>query len=147
MAKLGDQIASLAVQINAATQRLSALIRRFDEAEGWRADGQSSCAAWLSWKTGMGLSTAYEHVRVACRLSQLPVVDEAFGAGKLSYCKVRAITRVADEQTEGKLVDNAVQMSRAELELHCRGCASSSMPLASGRPSVTCGCATGAMGR
>jgi len=121
MARLGDRIASLATAINAATQKLSAMIRRFDEAEGWRDDGQPSCAQWLSWKTGMSLSTAYEHVRVARRLGQLPQLDEAFAAGQLSYCKVRAISRVADEQTEGKLVEGAVQMSGSELELHCRG--------------------------
>jgi hypothetical protein len=121
MARLGDRIASLATAISVATHKLSAMIRRFDEAEGWRADGQQSCAEWLSFKTGMSMSTAYEQVRVARRLGQLPHLDEAFAAGKLSYCKVRALSRVADEHNEAKLVASAGQMSGAELELHCRG--------------------------
>jgi len=44
---LGDEIASLAAQIHAATYRLLCLIRRFDEAGGWgRAGCHRSKARW-----------------------------------------------------------------------------------------------------
>ena len=42
----------------------------------------------------MSLRTAIEQVRVAHALAKLPRVTEAFAAGRISYSKVRAITRV-----------------------------------------------------
>jgi hypothetical protein len=84
ISELSDSIISLATHINAATQKLCEMICAFDEARGWERDGQCSCEQWLSLRTGMALSTAYEHVRVARKLAHLPVIDEAFANGKLS---------------------------------------------------------------
>ncbi len=102
-------------------EKLCEMIRAFDEARGWERDGQCSCKQWLSFRTGMAMSTAYDHVRVARKLAQLPVIDEAFAKGQLSYSKVRAMTRVADESNDRELMEAGCQMSGAELELHCRG--------------------------
>lgn len=120
-ASLGDDIVSLATHIHAATQRLLEMIRQFDHERGWETEGRSSCADWLGHKTGMAMSTAHEHVRVARRLGELPAIDDAFGKGKLSYCKVRAVTRVADAHNEDKLVEVAVTKTGQELEQVCRG--------------------------
>ena len=61
----------------------------------------SSCAAWLSWKCQMSSGTAREHVRVARALRDLPVIRAEFAAARLSYAKVRALTRIATPATEG----------------------------------------------
>ena len=53
----------------------------------------------------MSPGAAREHVRVARSLGRLPVTAAAFAAGRLSYSKVRAITRVADDATEIELVE------------------------------------------
>ena len=102
-------------------EKLCEMIRAFDEARGWERDGQCSCKQWLSFRTGMAMSTAYDHVRVARKLAQLPVIDEAFAKGQHCYSKVRAMTRVADESNDRELMEAGCQMSGAELELHCRG--------------------------
>jgi hypothetical protein len=47
----------------------------------------------------MSLRTATEHLRVAHALQQLPLITEAFAAGRLSYSKVRAVTRIAGSDT------------------------------------------------
>jgi hypothetical protein len=47
----------------------------------------------------MSLRTAAEHVRVAHALEKLPRISEAFAAGRISYSKVRAITRIAGADT------------------------------------------------
>jgi len=44
----------------------------------------------------MGSRTAHEKVRVARDLEALPLVTTAFAAGELSYSKVRALTKIAD---------------------------------------------------
>jgi len=80
-----------------------------------------SCAHWLSWRIGLDPATAREKVRVARALGQLPAIDAALKSGKLSYAKVRALTRVATPRTEAKLLDVALYSTGAQLERLCRG--------------------------
>ena len=119
--ELGEHIVTLAGHINAATQVLLTMIADFDVQEGWKAEGRTSCAHWLSSNTKMTMTTAYEHIRVAHCLRQLPAIDEAFSQGRVSYTQVRAMTRVADEDCEETLLADAETMSGQELELKCRG--------------------------
>ncbi|MXY17399.1 MAG: DUF222 domain-containing protein, partial [Acidobacteria bacterium] len=67
---LGDRIAELSARIQAATYELLVLIREFDARTGW--SGCTSCAHWLSWRTGLAPGAAREHVRVARALGKLP---------------------------------------------------------------------------
>jgi Domain of unknown function (DUF222) len=69
-------------------------LARFDREGLWAADGQLSCVSWLVWRTNLARSTAFEKLRVARELARRPLVAEAFRAGRLSYCAVRAITRL-----------------------------------------------------
>ena len=108
---IGDEIATLSATIQAATYRLLVLIGELDRRDGWAdpldANGFRSCAHWLSWRIGLNLGAAREHVRVARALPELPHVSEAFGAGEISYSKVRAITRIATPDTEDQLLELA----------------------------------------
>jgi len=101
--RLGDEIAELSAHLEAATARLLALIRDFDARGGWNT-GFRSCAHWLSWRVGLDLGAARERVRVARALETLPGLAEALARGKLSYAKVRALTRVATPETEARLL-------------------------------------------
>ena len=116
---LGDEIALTACRLDAAQQVLLTHIRAFDQAGGWAWQGAKSCAAWLSWRIGCGRNAASERVRVANALGTLPLIDAAFGAGALSYCKVRAMTRVAMPDNEALLLDQARSTTGAELERIC----------------------------
>jgi len=102
--QLGDQITELAAHIHAATFRLLELIHEFDACEGWAGEGVLSCAHWLNWKCGMALGVARERVRVAHALKDLPKISQTFRKGKISYSKVRAITRVATRKNEKYLL-------------------------------------------
>ncbi len=117
---LADDIAEMAAHIDAATHRLLVLIREFDRAGGWAQQGALSCAHWLSWRIGLGLGPAREKVRVAHKLAELPLLDEAFRRGELSYSKVRAMTRVASSSNEAELIDLARCSTAAQLERICR---------------------------
>ncbi len=97
---LEDQITELAAHISAATWRLLALIREYDLRAGWNCGAAKSCAHWLNWKCGIGLGAAREKVRVAHALAELPQTSAAFREGRISYSKVRAITRVATPENE-----------------------------------------------
>jgi hypothetical protein len=75
----------------------------------------------LSWRIGLDPATAREKVRVARALGNLPAIDAALKSGKLSYAKVRALTRVATPETEAKLLEAALYSTGAQLERLCRG--------------------------
>ena len=119
--ELGQEIAELAVHLDAATHRLLECVRQFDAECGWAAQGAVSCAHWLSWRIGLDPATAREKVRVARALGNLPATDASLKSGKLSYAKVRALTRVATPETEAKLLDAALYSTGAQLERLCRG--------------------------
>ena len=114
--ELGDEIARTFVAIDQATQRALSMLRVFDERGGWGSSGHTSCAAWLSWRTGMAPATARERVRIARSLAGLPRIDAAFAAGELSYSKVRALTRIADADSEEVLLADARLLTGAQLE-------------------------------
>jgi hypothetical protein len=101
--RLGDEIAELSANLDAATARLLDLIREFDARGGWN-HGFRSCAQWLSWRVGMEVGAAREHVRVARALGSLPRLAGPLARGKLSYSKVRALTRVATPEIEERLL-------------------------------------------
>jgi hypothetical protein len=102
--KLGDEITELCSYIYAATYQLLLKIREFDQHEYWGVGGVCSCAHWLNFKCGIGMNAAREKVRVAHALAELPLISEAFRKGQVSYSKVRAMTRIADESNEDYLL-------------------------------------------
>jgi len=102
--RLGAEITELCSYIYAAEHRLLTLIRKFDEQKGWEWLGFHSCAYWLNFKCGIDMNTARERVRVAHALGKLPKIDARFASGALSYSKVRAMTRIADESNEDYLL-------------------------------------------
>lgn len=118
--KLGDEIADLAAHIDAARYRLLVLIRQFAELERW-GPGFKSCDHWLSWRIGISLPTAREHVRVARALAKLPLLSAAMERGQISYSRARAITRVATAENEERLVGFAWYATAMQLESLVRG--------------------------
>lgn len=57
--------------------------------------GVRSCAHWLSINIGCDVSNSGEMVRAGHALEALPVLRAAFADGRLSFDKVRAVTKVA----------------------------------------------------
>jgi hypothetical protein len=100
---LGERIATLSAQLEAASYQLLVMIRRFDERGGWNR-GFRSCAHWLCWRTGLELGAAREKVRVARALADLPLLAAAMRQGQLSFSKVRALTRIATAANEEELL-------------------------------------------
>ena len=113
---LARRITSGAVRLAAATAAWLVLVAEFDSRGGWGAVGIRSCAHWLAWQCGLSPGAAREHVRVARALDVLPATAAAFAAGRLSYAKVRALTRVADAQSEPVLLQLAHELTASQLE-------------------------------
>ena len=103
-AELEPQIIKLAGEINAADYRFLKLLAEFDDNHGWWGDGIKSFTHWLNYMIGLNEVVAREKVRVARALTDLPLIDEAFRLGKLSYSKVRAITRIGTPNNQDFLL-------------------------------------------
>ncbi|SDE28449.1 HNH endonuclease [Blastococcus fimeti] len=116
LAELASEITAGAVRLAAATAAWLQLVAEFDRREGWGAHGITSCAHWLAWQCGMSPTTAREHVRVARALADLPRLAAAFAEGRLSYSKIRAVTRVAEPETEQMLLELAVEATASQLD-------------------------------
>ncbi len=114
--RLEERICELAAHLAAGTCRFLQLVAEFDARRGWACWDLPSCAAWLAWKCQVGPGTAREQVRVARALGGLPVISSQFSAGRMSYAKVRALTRVATPQTETDLAEIAGPMTAAQCE-------------------------------
>jgi len=120
LSRLGDDITQMAAHLDAGTFQLLKLIGEFDEKGGWHGIGINSCAHWLNWKCGISLGPAREKVRVARALPGLPKISKAFRAGKVSYSKVRAMTRVATEKNEEALLQVALGGTANHVETQVR---------------------------
>src|SRR4051812_19076239 len=117
---LARAITSGAVRVAAATAEWLRLVAEFDERGGWHGVGINSCGHWLAWQCGMSPVTGREHVRVARALRELPEIAAAFAAGRLSYAKVRALTRIAARDCESALLEFALSATASQTERFCR---------------------------
>ena len=115
------EITMLAGPLNAANARLLALVAELDRRKGWAEWGVKSMAHWLSWKCGFSLGAAREKVRVAHALEQLPKIAAAMADGRLSYFKVREMTRVAEAANEDYLLNIALCGTATHVEETVRG--------------------------
>nr|WP_064571722.1 HNH endonuclease signature motif containing protein [Gordonia sp. LAM0048] len=113
---LEGRVLGYAAQITALTADFLDLVAELDERESWRGPGIHSLAHWLSWKAGIAPRTAHEQLRVAKAIRELPVIRRAFGEGRLSYSKVRALTRVATPEREQELVNLALSCTASQLD-------------------------------
>jgi hypothetical protein len=118
--ELAWAITTGAVRLAAATAAWLRLVAEFDERGGWHGVGINSCAHWLAWQCGMSPVTAREHVRVARALRGLPRLAAAFDAGRLSYAKVRALTRIAAPDCEAALLEFALSATASQTERFCQ---------------------------
>ncbi|MBZ0115572.1 MAG: 13E12 repeat family protein, partial [Sandaracinaceae bacterium] len=110
------ELATLSAHLDAGAHRQPTLIRLVDESGLWHAQGAASTSAWLSWRIGLALGAARERLRIARALVALPSIDEAFSKGRLSYSKIRAMTRVATSENEAHLLELALRTTAAQLE-------------------------------
>ncbi|WP_419947677.1 DUF222 domain-containing protein [Candidatus Palauibacter sp.] len=111
---VGDEIAEFCAHIDAAQYRLLTLLRRYDEEELW--SGWRSCAHWLNWRAGISLGAARERLRAARRLADLPLTSAEMEKGRLSWSKVRALTRMATPENEARLVEFALHHTASQVE-------------------------------
>jgi len=75
---------------------------------------------YIAWLCHLELKTAYELIRVAKALESLPELDRLFAEGRLSYSKIRVVTRIATPETAAVYALHAVNCTVRELEILVR---------------------------
>jgi hypothetical protein len=113
---LGRELQSLAAAQASLDHDFCVLVNRFD-ATGAIAhfDGIQSTAHYLAWACAMNATVAREHVRVARALRELSRTKELFRQGRLSYSKVRELTRLAGVVAEDELCELALELTASQL--------------------------------
>jgi hypothetical protein len=118
---LQERIGILASRIHAATAELVDLSAELDSSGGWSGTGIRSCAHWLSINIGVDVWIGGEMVRAGHALKNLPALHAAFGEGRLSFDKIRAVTKVATPADDELWLEVALQASGGQLARICRG--------------------------
>ena len=113
---LAGKICAAAADAARAHLHLVGAVGEFDAAGGIRHwSGFKSLAHWLSWACSMTPGVAREHVRVAKALQRMPTIAGLFREGRLSYSKVREVTRVVDIVDEQRLAGLALTATASQL--------------------------------
>jgi hypothetical protein len=118
---LSERIGALAARIHAATAELEALSAQLDSGGAWADHGMRSCAHWLSVNIGVDVYTGAEMVRAGHALENLPALGAAFAEGRISFDKIRAVTRVATTADDEVWLMVALHASGGQLARICRG--------------------------
>jgi hypothetical protein len=113
---LAGKICAVAAEAARWPYVLLELLGEFDAVGGIRRwTGFKSLAHWLSWSCSMTPGVAREHVRVAKALRRMPTIANLFKEGRLSYSKVREVTRVVDVVDEQRLAQLALTATASQL--------------------------------
>ncbi len=113
---LAGRICAAAADAARAQYILLELLGEFDAVGGIKHwSGFKSLAHWLSWACAMTPGVAREHVRVAKALRRMPMIAGLFREGRLSYSKVREVTRVVDVVDEQRLAGLALTATASQL--------------------------------
>ena len=81
----------------------------------WAIAGSPTPAHWLAAVAEVEACTAREWIRIGRVLRGLSASADAFASGRLSYAKVRTLTRVATPENEAELVELALGVSANDL--------------------------------
>ena len=115
------RLKALSQEITSNHADLLELLVRFDNVQGWKSSGASHCAAWMNSEIGISTQLSWEYLRVGRKLQTLPTVQALFRVGKLSWSKIRLITRVADSENEKTLCHAALDASVSDVKRICEG--------------------------
>lgn len=119
-AELADAVGQLSAAHNALHRALLEVILAYDEREAWREDGSTNMATWLMHAVGISRQAAYEWVRVAGALKNLPLISDAFAEGVLTWDKVRSLTKVATPENEEELLAEGERLLAPQVETLAR---------------------------
>jgi len=110
-----ERLSELMGTINAATAEVVSVIAKVIETGAWGGAGVRSPEHWVAWRAGVSPARAAALVRMARRLRDLPVVSEAFAAGRLSEDSVKLVADRTPCQRDAEVAELAQVMTVTQL--------------------------------
>jgi hypothetical protein len=112
---LRDELVEAGARWSSGLRQIVHLAAELDASGEWAGDGAPTCAHWIAAALDIEVSTAREWLRIGRALTDLDVIDAAFEQGRLSYSKVRTLTRVATPEDQLELCGLAVRVPAGRL--------------------------------
>lgn len=112
---LADELIATGSQSSSVMYKLVKLCAAFERSTEWAFAGLPTAAHWIAMNLDVEVCTAREWIRIGKALERLPICDEAFRSQRLSYSKIRALTRVAKPETEAELATMAENIPAGRL--------------------------------
>ena len=112
---LAEELVGLVEVLAVSQYRLVCASADFADSDEWVQAGSPTAAHWLADVADVEVCTAREWIRVGRRVRSLPTVAAAFADRRLSYSKVRTLTRVADPDNEAELAALAMTVPAGQL--------------------------------
>ena len=126
--ELHRQFLEQAAIANWSSYRLMVLIRKMEACQGYVDYCCKTLTDYLILMCGIGRIAARQRIRVAEALANLPAIEAEFRAGRLSYAKVRALVRIADEKTDRDWAKKVRELTADELEVIAARCRKGTRP-------------------
>jgi len=112
---LMDMAVRLGQEISERIGSLLEVVGELDRRDGFRAEGATSMAAWLTERLGVSEATARAWSEVAERLWDLPQLAQGLRSGALSFDKVRSAVVTATPETDADVLRQAQECSVRQL--------------------------------
>jgi Domain of unknown function (DUF222)/HNH endonuclease len=115
-AELLERAAACGTTIAAASGDLLEITGEIKRREGFRLDGATSMAAWLTEALGLADASARGLSDLAEKLWDLPVLAQALRQGVVSLDKVRAAAEYAKPETEAEVLEQILECSVRQVQ-------------------------------
>jgi hypothetical protein len=112
---LRSAVIDAAHRVSSDMASLLALLVEFDRSGEWAFDGAAGCAHWVAGAADVELCTVREWLRIGHALAAVDEIGRRFADGRLSYSKVRALTRLADAENQHELCAIAQRTPASQL--------------------------------
>lgn len=112
---LASELVSITDTLARGQFRLVTAAAAFADSHEWIIAGSPTAAHWLAAVADVEVCTAREWIRIGTRLRDLPAIADAFAARRISYSKVRALTRLATPDNEDQLLRIALTTAAGDL--------------------------------
>lgn len=130
------RVRTLVISRGASDAEEARLLREGERIGIWRHLGEPNMRAYVQRHFGYGRRCAFDRLRVARALGELPLMEKSLSAGELFYSVVRELTRVAVWETEEEWLAEAKEKSLREVENAVSGRKRGDLPDAPSKPEL-----------
>lgn len=111
---LASRLVELGSRLSAVQHDMVTTAASFAAGTEWR-DRAPTAAHWIADHLDIHLGTAREWIRIGTTLVDLPAIERAFQEGRLSYSKVRVLSRAATAENQEQLLELAEAVPASQL--------------------------------